>query len=763
MSDRLGSLRHLSVRIVLAETLVPVGVAAAAGIAVSMIVPPHWRAVGLPYLLGYGKNVESDAVAAALAAGASTQLFVGSRRGLRACALLAAFGFALVAARCAVVPLLSGWPQFVVIAAIAAAIGTAGSGGAAVAGTVGAALTAAPGAARGAPRLVAAALVAILAGLVFALSVGPLPALIDVFHHGEVLSTAVDLLQGGRPFETLLWPHGLHDTGLAALWIGATGKVGTSPVALAWVSCCALGIVSAYVLARRLLGSRFAALSACLAFAMAPLLFGEPQAAAAARTLFQLGVLVFVALVLAAVTSPRCRPFAAGLCCALAYLFRIETGVYASLAALAVISYRELAAAGGAAGGAVKALARSVFRFAAGGALVLAGARLILGWPGAAWYAYTLADLPRYHRDAVGIPLPWPVRGRVFSPAEAASLPTFLARLLLTLLLLVQALRALLAARGRRPCAAPPRATQLLFVALFAALAVKSALDRSDVGHLLQWTALPLLVASCLAVAARSDAGSWGTRRAGAAVLALLLVLLAVDMGSLGFRVPALRGPAALAGAASAHWQAFVEHLSPNPPVGACADRMFTPGETRLGVNRRFITDECAVEGLLRSHGVGRMVIADSAPWYDVRFHLAPASRYFALARAYTPARQFELIAALRARPAQALLRPRGYNALGDFDLSDALRVPVADAYLRGRAEGVAVTPTPLGDLFLWNEPSPPAAWPAGGSAAHASPGLSAARRFGKLSGAEWAGVAAAIDRAAALGRADRAAALARR
>jgi hypothetical protein len=98
------------------------------------------------------------------------------------------------------------------------------------------------------------------------------------------------------------------------------------------------------------------------------------------------------------------------------------------------------------------------------------------------------------------------------------------------------------------------------------------------------------------------------------------------------------------------------------------------------------------------------MVIADAAPWYYVRFHQPPATRYFALARAYTPARQRELIEALRARPVQALLLPAGYGSLRDFDLPDALRLPVADAYLRARREGVAPVQTPLGDLYFWNE-----------------------------------------------------------
>lgn len=758
MSVRFGSLWHPIARLVFVETLIPAGVAAAAGLAVAAIVPPHWRAAGLPWFLGDGKNVESAAIAAALAAGAATQLLVATRRGLGCCALIAALGYAIVATRYPVPPLLAGWPQLAILAGIAALAGRAATALAGRAATApGEALGAGPAALAVAGGLAAAALVGTAALAVFAFAVGPPPLSIDVFHHGEVLSTAVDLLRGGRPFETLIWPHGFHDSGLAALWVRATGKVGTSPVALAWASCCGLGVVSAYVLGRRMLGSRLAAIAACLAVAVAPLLVDEPRDATG-LALDQLGVLIFVALACAAATARRRRYLAAGLCCGLAYLFRIETGVYAALAALAVIAYRELACRR-----AAWPLGASLLRFAGGVGLVLAGCRLLFGWPGAAWFGYTLGELPRFHRDAMGTPLPWPRRGVPMPPAEAVILQVALSRLLLTLLLLVQAVRALMERRRARPPAASPEMAALLFVALFGAFATKSALDRSDLFHVLQWTGLPLLAAACLAVAAWGGRRSWGPGRM---ALAAFVTVFLLDFGWLGLRLPALRSAAAAAAVAGERWRGLVEHLRPNPPAGACADRTFTPGESRIDANRRFIADTCAVEALLRERGVRRMVVADGAPWYDVRFNLAPASRYISLARAYTPTQQLGLIEAWRGRPAQALLLVRGHGGIEVFDVPDAMRVPVADAYLRARRDGVAATPTALGALFFWDE-QPPSRQAAAGAASErpdtdraASPALALHRRR-PLSGVEWQGLGAAIQRAAALGRADRAAALA--
>jgi hypothetical protein len=692
---------------VLAEMIVPAGVAAAVGLALALTISPRWRAAGMPYFEGYGKNVETAAVAGALAAGAATQWLVRSRRGLLAGVLVAVLGFVLVAVLSPVLPLVSGWPELLTAAVLAMSIGACRDGRReAAAAEMG--FAAGAGAISG---LATALFVGALACSAFAFTVGPPLLSIDTFHHGEVLSTALDLLHGGRPFATVIWPHGFHDSGLAALWILATGKIGTSPVALAWASCCGLGVVAAYLLARRLLGSRREALAACFVLAFVPLLTEQPQNVAGTSALDQLGRLFFVVLGFVVVTSSRPRHLVAGVCFGLAYLFRIETALYGCLAALAVIAYRDLVAAGEPFAQAVKTFGWSALRFLAGAALVLGAARLVLGWPGAEWYAFTLRDLPRYHRDAVGIPLPWTRRGVARSPDEAQWLSLALARLLLTLLLLVQTLRELLA-RARGPTSRPRlpvesgRAAQLIFVAFFAAAATKSALDRSDVFHVLQWSALPLLAAACLAVAGWRDRWSWSRR---GSILAVVLLVALLGFENLRIGIPSPRGPADLAAAARERWHGLVEHLAANPPAGACADRMFTPGESRLAANRAFIAETCAVEAMLRSHRVSRLVIADAAPWYHARFRLPLPTRYFALARAYTPHHQAELIEELRASRPQALLLPHGYGALGDFDIPDALRVPVADAYLRGRRHGVPATPTGLGDLFFWDEPAEPA------------------------------------------------------
>ena len=157
---------------------------------------------------------------------------------------------------------------------------------------------------------------------------------------------------------------------------------------------------------------------------------------------------------------------------------------------------------------------------------------------------------------------------------------------------------------------------------------------------------------------------------------------------------------------ASAHVSALAEHLRPNPPVGACADRTFTPSEATDPLNAAFIDHTCQVEHLLRAHGITRILFDHAAPWYAVRFG-APQPPW--MYRAYAPSDQLHFIDALRDGGTQALLKVRGYGALPLYDLPNFYRIPILEAYLRARRAGAPTIETPLGTLYLWNEPVVPA------------------------------------------------------
>ncbi len=681
----------------------------AAGAVVATAVTPHWRAPGLPWTLGDGKNVETTAVLLGLLAGAASRALV-EVRGVRWLLVVpATAGAGLLIARTDLAALAGAWRQLGAMAALGALVASWWS----------------PTSPRTRDDPVPPWMVPpVLAGLVllaFVLAVRPLA--IDVLHHGEVLASALDLLRGGRPFTTWLWPHGAHDTGLAAFWLAVTGKIGTSPVALAGGTCGALGVVSLWVLARRILGSRTEALAVVAVVTLAPLLLvGAAGAASWRAVLHQLGILVFVVLAFGAATSTwRGRDVVAGACLGCAYVFRIEASVYGMLAVVALIAVREAVAAEWRTGPLLRALVVAALGLVVGFALATGASRLVFGFPDAVWFRYTFGTLPRYHRDAVGLPFPWPLPGAYLSAGVERVRPVALGWLVLVLMLLVQAVR-VLATTGGRP---PERAATLVFAAAFALLATRTVLDRTDASHVLQWGAMPALVAVLLVLALLRDRRGWSPgRTAAVAVVACLLL----DVRALRPGRPHLASPLAAMRRLATQGRVVGEHLRANPPAGACGDTSFTATEAARPANRAFIDATCTVEQVLRTHGVTSLVLAHAAPWYQVRFGLPPRTRYFAFARAYNPTLQRELVDDLRRARPQAMLRAQTHGALPIFDIPDPLRVPVVDAWLRARRGGVSSTPTPLGDLWLWDTPTPcrpavdPAAHDAGGMVVYAAP-----------------------------------------
>ena len=686
----------------------PLGVALAAGITVALHVAPHWRAAGLPYMVGFGKNIEALAVAAALLAGASSRALAGRRNGRRLGGAIALAGYLLLALQASGPRIAAIAPQLLFVALVVGVMAAVGDGS-----------TPGAGGPPGNPRLpelqrrlslradsipawAAAAGLLVLAALEF---LGALEALsIDVFHHGEVLASAVDLIAGGRPFESFIWPHGLHDSGLAALFVEATGKVGTSPVALARAACAALGVVAAFVLGRALGLPRSHALGMAALLVTLPLLSG-PAPANALPALSTLGILIFVVLGFAALRGRFAGAAAvAGALFALAHLFRFETGIFGAVAAAAALVDRHLPTGRVDFRDRLRPLAVDAASLLAGFVLVLLLCRGLFGWPGRAWFEYIFLELARHHRDAVGGVLSWPASGTSNAPDGEALTSAALAWLLLVLGLLVAAVRAALdrprggLAEARRR----PRESPLTFVAVFALLATRSALDRVDAQHVAQWAVLPALALLLLAARSTAERRGWGALRTSAVAG---IVLLFVDIGRPAAVWPAPRSPAETARLLRGQARLVGEHWAPNPALGDCHDASFTPTEAHLAENRRFLVATCEVERLLARHGVTDLAIAHSAPWYWVRFGMRPPTRYFALARAYTPGTQGELIRDLRSRAPQALLRPRGFGALFDFDLPDAVRVPVVEAFLRARRGGVRATVTPIGELFFWNEP----------------------------------------------------------
>lgn len=399
------------------ELALPVGTAVSGAFLIAKLVSPRWRAGGAPYVFGYAKNVEVLAAIGGILVGAMGRAIALTRTGSCTSSLIALFGWYLIATRCLLEQIAGCWARFLFIAFLFIPLHICWP-------EDDEAFTAQTAETRASAKSVLAFISAgLLSVLAFASCRHQLD--IDVFHHGEILASAIDLLHGGRPFSTFIWPHGFHDTGLTALWILATGKIGTSPVSLARSSCYALGIISGFLLGKRLLASRSQSLAVCMGLLVVAL---QEDFNVLSSPVYHLGVLIFVVSGFYALTSVnRNRELIAGVCIGLSYVFRIETGAFAATAALGLIVFQSAIRDRGSLGEGGKVLAKSCVSFVCGMLLPLVLLYLLLGWPDHAWFEYTLLELPKYHLDAVGLPFPWPIRG-LRSPSTLnvrASLPCF--------------------------------------------------------------------------------------------------------------------------------------------------------------------------------------------------------------------------------------------------------------------------------------------------------------------------------------------------
>lgn len=674
-----------AVRFVADTLVVPLGVGLAVGAVLANALEPRWQAGGWVYLLQYPKNVEITATLIGLLAAGATGVLV--RFGpLRWFLYPSAAAGWVVAATHVVLP--AGWPLHLALLGLTvAALG---------------ALETRPGQpwsqVEPTPRRVGWRRVLIVSALILACGLAFWRALsptrqIDVFHHGEVLASAVDLLQGGRPFESFNWPHGLHDTGLTALWIQLTDKVGLSPVTLAQASTSALAPITVFFVALSVLPASLAA-----ALAVGLVLMTSPGG----DSLSLLGRIPFAAVALALVT--RARPhgghwLAAGMAAGVQHLVRIDAGLFALLAVAVAAAWRAWADTRGA-GTRLVAAVRSAGTAIAGFVAVMVANWALFGWPGRAWWQWVLGVLPTYQGDVNGLPMPWPA-------AWSQAAPQILEHYSMTAVTALALTAVLMAAAARwatgRTSLDRRLASWLVFVGVLAWLATRTLLGRSD-AHVIFWTPFLALVVLCLAIrGARAVAGRSGAM----AALAVGILLLNPNLLALhGPQTLLARGRTPTTAALSQGVRSVQEHLAPNPPDG-CGDRSFTPAEMASERNRRFADASCEVEQILEFRDVRRVLYVHSAPWYSVRFATEPPSRFYTLLRLYTPDLQEELVESLRPDGLDAVFFVRGYSALSRYnDVHDGLHTPLVTAYLMERLRDSAVVGTPLGTLRL-TQPAP--------------------------------------------------------
>lgn len=520
------------------------------------------------------------------------------------------------------------------------------------------------------------------------------PLQVDLHHHGERLTSAIDLLQGGVPFRTHIWPHGLHDSGLVALWTVLLGKVGTSSIVLAKATICGIGSYVTYTLLRRLSLSGAMACLVCICLSI-----GSHE-----NIWLRMGTMLFVFLSFDVVTkrghiSPL-RACVAGALVGMGHLYRIDSSIYAVVAIILYCVWNVLLCPRDRWTDVLRdwrgALHLVVILLAifVGFATPIVIARTLFDIPSAEWIETVFLTWARYHADSTGLPQPLPLKAlsdsfqhRYELVASNTGNLLFIGTVIAMVLTQMQKTsRSLITERSSR---------SFIIWMCFFVLALNTGFSRSD-GHVHYYmTAFYLIVIG------------WSVARAVRRPIVAALVLTAMclqfdfynswqDSRPIYAANWKTLDPRVIAG----HWQAFKEHTRPNPP-DPCGNILLTQSEIER--NHLLVRAICETKRLVRKAGLRdrELLVGHSASWLYPALGLTNPTRYYCLGWAMTPRLEEELIADLQRSKVRAFLRVRGFRALTIYDVPDDHRLPKVMKFIRNKIQVASAIDTPLGTLWI--------------------------------------------------------------
>jgi hypothetical protein len=645
-------------------------------------VTPRWKAPGFPSYIGYGKNVEQ---AASVLTVLGVSLFVIFARRLT----FSFIAFGWLAAVLALTKIYYGGKAMVVLLALVAATAVYFTWYDRLRDQV--RMTGPDDI----PRWhwwVTWVLLPVVAVWVFLINLHPV--LLDLHHQGELITSALDLLDGGVPFRTYHWPHGLSDSGFAALLIELTGNKGLGTIILLGGITCVLGLAAVFLLG---LGMLRQPLGALVFAALVALLPGRLIGVAS------IGFFPILSFFLLSIRFARSTVFAAGVLIGLGYLWRIETGVFA-LATVVVyllvkVYYSERyarddhiwqhlldphAAAGFFGNGLALLLGVTC-------SLVLT--RLTLGFPTAEWFRTTLVDLPLYHVDSTGFPLPLYWKGVGFGKVSTKVIAMILMPGMLLLALGLYAITLQKAIERRLPLDTV-RVRFYTLVLIYSLFSLKTLMDRSAPGNIM----------------------------AGTAMLLMLVLLDGLEFLERWFRRPLLV-PSILAAclASLAIVSAFRPNLLPSFALPGSdnlavmraslrstrtADEMIAPtsdsvaGDVSRGVKQ--------VKDLLDAHGVGKkqFLVYHSASLLYPMLDCKLPTKYYCLGWAANPVMERELIGELERNRVRAFLHVNGIaRSMPYYDVPDSYRIPRVHHFIAEKEAAGRRFETRLGTLIIRDDP----------------------------------------------------------
>ena len=509
--------------------------------------------------------------------------------------------------------------------------------------------------------------------------ISPFPGVFDLHHEGEIFTSALDFINGGYPFLTYFWPHGLHDTGMVALAFKTLSMVDTPTMFIGWAFSLSFGAVTILLIAYGF-GMGYYSI-----FAMASLLLFNKSINPApfAQLLFVIPAFLFYA------QGTRWFSFClSGILIFVAHIYRIEAGVYGAMSIVGLASLQLFASVISRDIVSLKLRAKNFTLFLVAVLISMGLAYILLGWPGPEWYRIAFGTLPKYMADSAGFPFPLPIdTDNYLLGLETARFTTVYYCSVIGLLSIATVVVA------RRITALKPSDYFFILIVLLSVVSLRTAFGRSDAFHIHQYANLAFLVLLlCLARGVvRSGLVVWQK----VAVVSLVFVFFNFVTGSF------TNTPFLGHGRVVKNSFQFLSDYSKDRPA-QCSEAMFSEVQLSLPYYREYDRAICDIKKLLSMLNIrsGELLVSHSASLVYPSLGFKPPTRYYCLGWAITDDMQRELIADLEGSKVKVILFiNEKFNGISTYDIPDKVRLPIYYKWLEKNFDLSSGLSTPLGIL----------------------------------------------------------------
>ncbi|MBE9527675.1 MAG: hypothetical protein IME99_00385 [Proteobacteria bacterium] len=503
------------------------------------------------------------------------------------------------------------------------------------------------------------------------------PRKLDLHHHGERFTSALDFADGGIPFVTYFWPHGLHDTGITTLAFKLFGTADFPTLLIADAFSLSFDTVTVLLLALGMgLGYYSILVMASLLlfnYTLDPGPFSQLLFVIPAFLLYAKGKRWFCFVL-------------SGFVLFVAHLYRIEAGIYGAMAIAGLGCLQLFASAVSKDFTAVKLRARNLALFVVAIFASMGAAYVLLGWPGPEWYKVIFGTLPKFMADSTGFPFPLPLdsenyrlglKGVRFATVYYTAVVGLLA---LTTVFVVRRLKDL-------------KESDYFFVllVLLSVVSLRTAFGRSDFMHIHQYSNFIYLLLLLYISRGVVRAGLGPKRKV--AIVALLFIFCNFWTGSFN-NTPHIRHDKVLTESSNI----FADYKSPRP--AQCSSGIFSAKQLKMRQYRAYDNSVCGTKEILDIFEIksGELLVTHSASLIYPSLGLKPPTGYYCLGWAITPEMQRGLIAELEASNVKVILTSKKY---GEYDIPDRVRLPIYHKWLQENFDLSTPIITPLGTLVF--------------------------------------------------------------